>query len=146
MSTDLSIPLDPRVCNETGPAETPPAASRKKSTVKRAALPAAAEFDASFAALDAQSVDAPAWPIHPVSWFQPERAPALPSWNGLAIERTQRIPVPGFVPPEATLLNRSAALAQPALRVPTIRVTLPRSGLAPLAWDARALLREETGK
>ena len=86
MSTDFSTPVDPTVPARIWPAsETSPESGKKRTKpAKRPAPHSAPGFDAPFAAISIQPVDAPAWPIHPVCWFQPEPAAVLPSWNGLA--------------------------------------------------------------
>ncbi len=135
MSTDFSTPVDPNVpARIWPPSETSSESGKKRArAAKRPAPHAAPEFDAPFAAISVQPVDAPAWPIHPVCWFQPEPAAVLPSWNGLDVERTHRIPTPGFVLPETNPQSGSAALAHPGPRILEARVVVPQSGLAPLA-------------
>ena len=138
MSTDFSTPVDPTVPARIWPAsETSAAAGKKRAKPAKVPAPSAAPgFDAPFVPLNAQPVDAPAWPIHPVCWFQPEPAALLPSWNGLDAERTHRIPTPGFVLPETNPPSGSAILAQPGPRIPQARVAVPQSGLAPLTPHA----------
>ena len=135
MSTDFSTPVDPAVPARIWPAsETSPESGKKRTKpAKRPAPHSAPGFDAPFAAISIQPVDAPAWPIHPVCWFQPEPAAVLPSWNGLDAERAQRIPTPGFVLPETNPHSGSATLAHQGPRLAQARVAVPQSGLAPLA-------------
>jgi hypothetical protein len=129
-----------RSTNKNGPAPKRSAGSG----VRAEARPAPQPVDGTFAPIEAEPIDAPMWPLHPALWFQPERAPSVPVWTGLVIERHNRIPAPDFprfdtAPPDrpGTLHNSCDALR------PGARRELPESGLTPLGWDARALCRKE---
>jgi hypothetical protein len=143
-----TVPLPKR----NGTHRTSPGKGRepKRSTARPEPQP----IDAAFAASEPELIDAPMWPLHAAHWFQPELAPSVPVWSGLAIIRHNRIPGPGFLHPDIAPSNiaatpgsnpsrdRTGALAgEGALcgRVPQ----LPDSGLAPLGWDARAMRRKE---
>jgi hypothetical protein len=118
-------------------------AAKGKSAAANAALLANESFGAPFAPIHADASDTPMWPIHTSIWFQPDLAPAPPSWTGLAIERRHRIPTPGFLWTEADPLNRpclpddlsSAMRSESAVHVPA-------SELEPLGWDPRAIVRK----
>jgi hypothetical protein len=111
------------------------------------ARPAPQQIAAAFAAIEAEPIDAPMWPLHSALWFQPELAPSVPVWTGLAIERHNRIPAPGFLHSDAAPPNCPGALdsSRDAL-TPDARPELPPSGLAPLGWDPRAVCRKEGGE
>jgi hypothetical protein len=97
---------------------------------------------APFAAVPPDSIDAPMWPVHPVVWFQPDLAPSLPGWSGLAIERKNRIPSPDFLVPETRPSNRTDGLSSsPEVLRPDSRPDLPKDGLALLGLDPRAVCR-----
>ena len=130
----------------------------KRSTVSGAradALLSPQPIDAAFATNETELIDAPMWPLHSAHWFQPELAPSIPVWTGLAIARHHRIPAPGFLPSDITSPNRPVALdstfastldgSRDALSSGARR-ELPQSGLAPLGWDARAVCRKQGGK
>jgi tetratricopeptide (TPR) repeat protein len=96
-----------------------------------------------FAPMEPRPVDAPMWPIHPTIWFQPELAPSAPAWSGLAIERRNRIPAPGFVQPDIAPWNRASALDNACgVLIPDPRPETPQNGLALLGWDPRTVLPE----
>ena len=132
-----------RTTKKNGPAAKRSAGSGARADAGLAPQP----VDATFAAIEAVPIDAPMWPLHPALWFQPERAPSVPVWTGLVIERHNRIPAPDFprfdtAPPDrpGTLHNSCDALR------PGARRELPESGLTPLGWDARAVCRKEGGE
>jgi hypothetical protein len=82
---------------------------------------------APFVSIAIEPVDASMWPLQPALWFQPERAPMVPAWSGLGIERQNRITVPGFRHTEVAPVNRGdgpVTSNEPALA--------RHSGLAPL--------------
>ena len=86
----------------------------------------------------ATAIDAPMWPVHSTAWFQPEAAPAPPSWSGLAIERHARVAAPDFLLLPAAPVNRSAACDHPPCALtPAACPAIPQSGLTPLGWDPR---------
>ena len=111
------------------------------------ARPAPQPIAATFAAIEAEPIDAPMWPLHSALWFQPELAPSVPVWTGLAIERHNRIPSPDFLHSNTAPPNRPDTLdsSRDAL-TPDARRELPQSGLAPLGWDPRAVCRKEGGE
>jgi len=95
----------------------------------------------------AVAVDAPMWPVQVVGWLQPEVAPSLPVWNGLSIERHNRIPIHDF------LSSGNAPLDRPdvpdnarEMRTPAAEPSVPQSGLALLGWDPRAVCWKKEGK
>ena len=104
----------------------------------------AAPFAAPFVTGQAAAIDVPAWPLHGVVWLQPELAPSVPAWSGLAIERRNRVPAPGFLQPDGAPLDRPDApdTLLDALK-PDASPEIPRSGLAPLGWDPRAVCKRE---
>jgi hypothetical protein len=117
-----------------------PAESGARSGVRPAPRLIAAEFTE----LEAKAVDAPMWLLHSVLWFQPEGAPVVPVWTGLAIERHNRIPTPDFLHTDTSPPNRPDTLdnSRDAL-TPESRMELPPSGLEPLGWEPRAVSRKE---
>lgn len=126
---------------KNGAASKPPGAGARAD-----AATAPQPLDAAFVTIEAEPVDAPMWPLHPVAWLQPEPVPSVPLWTGLAIERHNRIPAPGFLlldiaPPDCPSTLDSA---RDPLR-PDIHRELPQSCLTPLGWDVRAVCRKEGG-
>jgi hypothetical protein len=102
---------------------------------------------AGFVEIEHKPADAPMWLLHPVSWLQAERAPLAPAWTGLAIERHNRISRPDFLPLESAPPNRSNALDNSCdALAPNPHCELPRSDLAPLGWDPRAVCRKENNQ
>ena len=99
---------------------------------------------ARLAPVEAQPVDAPMWPTHPVVWLQPALRPALPSSSGLSIERHLRIPAPDFINPGITAASIAQTLnAERDPLAPDLARPLPKSGLQPLGWDPREHCRKE---
>ena len=47
--------------------------------------PAPQPMDTTFVTVEAEPIDAPMWLLHSALWFQPEVAPSIPVWTGLAI-------------------------------------------------------------
>jgi hypothetical protein len=131
-------------------ATVPPAARNgtHRATRKNGAAPKRSTGTeppgAPFANLEAAPIDVPMWPIHSAVWFQPELAPSVPAWSGLAIERRHRIPAPDFLHSGAVPVQRPDTLdnSRDAL-APDARPEIPQSGLAPLGWDPRAVGRKE---
>jgi hypothetical protein len=124
----------------------PKAAVMQKRSRRQAGVRPAAEeaLPAPFAPIEAEAIDAPMWPIHTTIWFQPDLAPEPPSWSGLAVERRNRIPAPGFLNTDAAPPNRSAVPETSCVAMPANgRPELPESDLEPLGWDARAVLWKE---
>lgn len=94
---------------------------------------------APFATISVAPIDAPMWPVYPPGWFQPETAPAAPSWSGLNIERRNRIPAPDLVHLPLAAVDRGAEPnheREPFLyaRHPAI----PDGAVELLGWDPRA--------
>ena len=116
----------------------------ERSGGRTGAAPDAAPFAAPFVIRQAAAIDVPAWPLHGVVWLQPELAPAAPAWSGLTIERRNRVPAPGFLLPDSATLDRSDApdTSLDSLK-PGASPEIPRSGLAPLGWDPRAVCKRE---
>lgn len=111
------------------------------------ARPAPQPVEATFATIEAVPIDAPMWPLHPAQWFEPERAPSVPVWTGLVIERHNRIPAPDFLHSDTAPPNRPRTLDSSCdALTPGARRELPESGLTPLGWDARAVCRKEGGE
>ncbi len=102
-------------------------------------------IDAPFAATDLEPIDAPMWPIQPGQWFQPDLAPTVPLWSGLAIERLHRVPTPDFLGSDILPVDRLSALddSHASLRANAVPPRLPPSDLAPLGWDPRVLAPKE---
>jgi hypothetical protein len=118
-------------------------ARKRSSNGTPAEQPAAALFVIA----EPQPIEATMWPIHPVTWFQPELAPLLPSWSGLSIEHRDKPPAPDFLHPEARPAGRVDALSGECNpRPPDVRRELPQSELTPLGWDPRAVADRERGK
>jgi hypothetical protein len=71
----------------------------------------------------------------------------IPVWTGLAIERHNRIPTPDFLRPANAPPDRPGIpdTSRGAL-TPEPRRELPRSDLAPLGWDARAVCRKDENR
>jgi hypothetical protein len=122
----------------------------------RPAQPVPQAIDATFAAAEfapaaAEPIDAPMWPLHAALWLQLEMAPSIPVWTGLAIERHNRIPAPGFLyfdtaPPDRPgILDSSAFPSGKTAPGTPARLDLPESGLTPLGWDPRAVCRKQGG-
>jgi hypothetical protein len=113
-----------------------------------AARPAPHPMDATFATAEAEPIDAPMWPLHTALWLQPETAPSIPVWTGLAVERHNRIPAPDFLYCDTVPPNRPGTpdKSDDALRPAARREELPQSGLAPLGWDPRAVGRKPGGE
>ncbi|MGD1070510.1 MAG: hypothetical protein ABSB15_10255 [Bryobacteraceae bacterium] len=112
--------------------------------IERAARSVPQPIDATFAATGAGPIDAPMWPLHAALWLQPEPAPSIPAWTGIAIERHHRIPAPDFLQFDTAPANRPGALddSRDAIE-PRTGPQLPPSGLAPLGWDPRAVGRKQ---
>jgi hypothetical protein len=93
------------------------------------------------------AVDAPMWPVQTTAWLQPEVAPLLPVWSGLAIERHTRIPIHDFLPPGNAPLDRPDVPdhSREAL-TPSAEPRVPQSGLALLGWDPRAVCWKKESK
>jgi hypothetical protein len=117
---------------------------------KRAAALAASATAAPlepFAAIEAEPVDASMWPVHQTVWFQPDLAPVIPAWSGLAIERRHTLPSPDFLPIETGPVNRANALdrstevvgADPSPEPPLSELEL-------LGWDPRMVSGKEHSK
>ena len=126
------------------------AAKKNGATSKRAAAvvdSATAVPLEPFAAVDADSVDAPMWPVHSTVWYQPDLAPSVPAWSGLAIEHRRRIPSPDFISLETGPFQRADAMdrASDVVRAEP-RPEPPPSGLEPLGWDPRTIGGKEPGK
>ena len=105
--------------------------------VKQAGEP----LEAPFAISVKEAADAPMWPLHAAPWLQAERGPAIPQETGLAIERHNRFAMPEFMALENALPDRPAMIDSPSAVRTSVAIRLPRSGLAPLGWDARAICR-----
>jgi hypothetical protein len=121
---------------------------------------------AGFVPADIRHVDAEMWPIEPVAWLQPEWKPELPVASGLRVERTHKIPVPGFLNLETGRGYGSAGTKEvgqalppanpdglqklagesawptglPAI-LPNVRLSPPQSGLTLLGWDPRTAVQ-----
>jgi hypothetical protein len=142
---DSTATLPPAAPNGTHRAAKKSAPESKRSAGSHTPHSAPAEpLAAPFAASDPTPIDAEMWPLHTAMWFQPERAPSVSQWSGLAVERRNRLPAPAFAHPAAAQLDRPGApeLARDA-RTPDARPAIPRSDLAPLGWDPRAVCRRE---
>ena len=99
---------------------------------------------ARLAPVEAQPVDSPMWPTHPVVWLQPALRPVVPSSSGLSIERQLRIPAPDFINPGVTPASIAPALhTERDPLAPDLVQPLPQSGLRPLGWDPRQHCRKE---
>ena len=135
-----------------GAAPKRSAGSGPRADARPSPEPLAAPLAAPFDMIEAEPIDAPKWPLHSAAWFQPDLAPSVPVRNGLAIERRNRIPAPDFLhsdtaPPDRPEgLNRSPGALTPGTLTSGTRRQLPRSGLAPLGWEPRAIGRKEGGE
>lgn len=122
------------------------AASRRsyRSGARADERPAPAPLAGPLASQEALPIEAPMWPHNPAVWFQPELAPSVPLWSGLAIERCHRIPAPDFLHSTAAPFNRPDTTdnSREALR-PGASPKAPESGAAPLGWDPRTVCRKE---
>jgi hypothetical protein len=134
MSTELTTPSVPTISAQ---AARSPEKKRKTAAARLQVAPAPPAFDAPFGVIDTQPADAPAWPTHPVCWFQRNLAPSLPGWSGLTIERRYRVPVADFVYQDPIPSNRPAALDGPQPLVRHNGVTVPTSGLALAGREVR---------
>jgi hypothetical protein len=124
-----------------------PRAARAPERPDGSGSPATLAAEAPFAAIGAEPIDAPMWPIHPGAWFQPERAPSFPAWSGLGVERHNRIPAPDFWRDDILPLNCVDTCDIPAKELaPNPQPVLPDSGLTALGWDPRTVYRKEKGE
>ena len=124
---------------------------------------------APFAALAAEPVDAPMWPIHQGGWLQPESPPVLD--EAVEAARTHRFPAGGFVetgvlqpldfPARAEAASEAegrpdkGSLVTPCDRAANVLKEVaapeaqcrpakgPASDLSPLGWDPRTLIGKE---
>ena len=116
----------------------------KKTLARNAVRRPEEKLEVPFAATEAKPIDAPMWPIHAALWFQPDQSPAPPSWSGLAIERRNRVPAPGFLQAGPWPLNRPDHPDSSCTAVAGhARPEVPVSDLEPLGWDPRAVLWKE---
>jgi hypothetical protein len=79
------------------------------------------------------------WPLHSVAWFHPELKPRRPDSGDLSIESHRTFAPPGFLCPEVTpadQVHTSDEVCDPL--PPAVEHQVPRSGLDPFGWDARA--------
>ena len=145
----VTATLPPVPSNGTHPPRAPKRAPKASArSAARKDVPSAPEpIAAEFAQVEPKPTDAPMWLLQPVSWLQAERAPSIPVWTGLAIERHNRIPKPDFLPQDTAPPNRPDALetSREAL-TPDPHCEIPQSDLAPLGWDPRAVCRKEDNR
>ena len=118
---------------------------RRKTPTNIAEEPEVAE--SPFVELGAEAVDLPMWVLQPAGWYQPDLAPAPPSWSGLAVERRGRVPVPDFVRAEPSPFEIAAAPAGTLEAItPNPQPQFPDDDLTPLGWDPRAHCPKGEGK
>jgi hypothetical protein len=109
--------------------------------------PVAEPLPAPFAPVEATAIDAPAWPLHSAAWFQQDLAPSAPGWTGLAVERRNSNPPPGFIHGDMATLTRPDRIDEPDdPRTPAACPQIPPSGLDPLGWDPRTVLPKEDSR
>ena len=89
-------------------------------------------------------IDSPMWPLHSAMWLQPDGVPPAPLWSGLAVEHQNRSLMPDFQPSGIAPFDHPAAPRGSSQALdPAAGPVVPRSDLAPLGWDPRAVCRKE---
>jgi hypothetical protein len=120
----------------------------KKATTQAASRPRVAKEAqpslSAFVSAEIGPVDSPIWPHDSALWLQGERAPSLPSWTGMTIERHNRIPGPGFLHTEVAPGDRPMGCENSLnpLRL-SVPFELPESGLTPVGRDPRVVCRKD---
>ncbi len=92
---------------------------------------------AGFIPMETRPANAEIWPVHAITWLEPELRPGVPASSGLRIERRCRAAVPDFVRQSVDPATGPKGIEAAEATAGQPRQALPKSDLSPMGWDPR---------
>ncbi len=92
---------------------------------------------AGFVPMETRPANAEIWPVHAITWLEPELRPGVPASSGLRIERRCRAAVPDFVRQSVDPATGPKGIEAAEATAGQPRQALPKSDLSPMGWDPR---------